>query len=149
MDVFLAIKAFWVGSITAGSLYFTVALAFHFFPMPIFLNLRRMLGNFASKQYKKKASRGEWIWSTGRFLLVLLMLAVWIGLIVGYLYFMYLTLPNYISETDPIYWYYFGVATAVPSLLAIIQFFRFFRKKPSIEYIPFQEEDNRPLLERI
>lgn len=150
MDVFFVSKAFLVGIITAGSLYITTALAFHFFPMPIFLNLRRMLGDFARKQYKRKASRGKRIWSIGRSLLVIIMLLVWLGLIAGYLYFMHLTLPNYIPETDPIYWYYFAVATGLPTLLAIIQFFKFFRKKSvEEEYIPHQEEDTRPLLEQM
>lgn len=148
MDIISWVKTLLIGYLGAGGFYIIASFTYLYFPLPLFAKLRTILSSWAKGRLKKNSKWMARLWYLGTLGLLALMALAWLATLGLYGYALYIMLQRYVTTDANDIWIYFGVAMSLPSIWAIYRLVHFFPSKKS-KKIEEEEEDNRPLLERM
>jgi len=148
MEPILLSKALLIGCLGAGGFYFVMSFAFQYFPLPLYLKTRSIVLAWASSKHKKENDLWHRIWNLSRGFFIFVILLTWWGIFALYAYCYYNMLQYYTNDLGQQFWMYYGIGIAIPTLLVLLQFFRFFRPKIE-EEIEIEDWSDKTLLERM
>ena len=148
MTVIIIIKTLAIGCLGAGGFCFIMSFLLPYFPMPALHQGKSILSAWTSSKHKEKGDLGEKVWTISQYFFIAIFVLIWWGAFAAYAYLLYNALLYYIPLTGNDFWLCYGIAIALPSLWALVQFFRFFKPKEE-EQVGVEDDAGKTILERM
>jgi hypothetical protein len=148
MDLFISLKVLTLGIIWTGSFYLIAAYIMPIFPMPALLYIRKRLQLWSDNIMWLDEEKAKKRWKRSKGFFKFLVLLVWLGLMAISCYMLIPVLSLLVLKTDPVFWFYYGIAAIFPLTFGLYCCIRVFRNADKNRIVDAKVDD-RPALKRI
>lgn len=147
MTVIALSKILLLGCGGALGYYFIASYIFSYFPMPFFWSAKAFLEGWCLQHQAEQKKRTVFWWSIGNTILNIALLITWWLFFAGFAYLFYFVLHYYFSKAGELFWLYYVIGLALPTIWVLVYSVLFFRKKNMDDQTP--TIDTRPLIEQV